>query len=41
MLADKGIVKTELVGKKNGLSVLMQGFGGVPVQRVQGHGEVT
>jgi hypothetical protein len=41
VLAHKRIVKPQLVGIDDGLAVFMQGFSGIPMQRVQGHGEVA
>ena len=41
MLAHKGIVKAQLVGINDGLSVLMQSLGSVPLKGMQGHGEIA
>ena len=41
MLADEGIIKTQLVGEDDGLAVFLQGVGATALLRVQGHGEVA
>ena len=41
MLTHEGIVEAELVGQDDGLAVLLQRVGPVPVHRVNRHGEVA
>jgi hypothetical protein len=39
VLADEGIVEAEPVGEDDGLAVLLQRFGVIPVQRMHRHHE--
>jgi len=41
VLADKGVVKHQLVGQDDGLAVFLQGGDGVALPGMQRHGEVT
>ena len=41
VLAHKRVVKAQAVGIDDGLPIFVQRFCGVPVQRMQGHGEVA